>query len=63
MPPPLPHDLELVLEGVGRDVLEERVVHFLEGTLANMQSRGYALPPVNYQMPAYYLKKLSLIHI
>eukprot|EP00975_Prorocentrum_lima_P064326 12896837-Prorocentrum_lima.AAC.1 len=30
---------------------------FLEGTLANMTTRGYALPPVHYQMPPYFLKK------
>eukprot|EP00975_Prorocentrum_lima_P051927 10874209-Prorocentrum_lima.AAC.1 len=57
MPPPLPHDLEMVLEGVGRDELEARVTQFLEGTLSNMESRGYTQPPVYYQMPAYYLKK------
>eukprot|EP00975_Prorocentrum_lima_P011215 2379500-Prorocentrum_lima.AAC.1 len=28
-----------------------------------MESRGYTLPPVQYQMPAYYLKKDSRGHV
>jgi len=51
MPPPLPHDLDGEMTGVEAAMLERRLDHFLRGTEAYMQRKGFMLPPTSYVLP------------
>ena len=57
MPPPLPHDLDCILEGAELHRLENLVSSFLQGALANMVSREFHLMPIAYEPPQVYFLK------
>ena len=57
LPPPLPHDLDCVLEGATLLTMEAMVDDFLKGTHRNMCARGFDSPPLSYAAPRIYLQK------